>query len=121
VDLCLDIGAFSIDIKVEGSHFEGRKSLSSDSLPDISETYDAEYMATGITAQGSGIKMASCEAGWVAGCCCAPRELAECGENSKESEVSNRLSASGSRVAVDDTLIVLENHYTMLIVLFWTT
>lgn len=78
-------------------------------------------MAAGVTAQGSGIEMASSKAGWVTGCCGAPRELAEGGQDAKESEVCNRLGAGGSRVAVDDALRVLESDYTMLIALFRTT
>lgn len=75
-------------------------------------------MAAGVTAQGSGIEMASCKAGWVTGCSGAPRELAEGGQDAKEGEVCNRLSAGSSRVAVDDALGVLESDYAMLIARF---
>lgn len=121
MDLCLNFAAFSVDIIIEDPHLKRRKCLSSDGLPNIAEAYDGENMAAGVTAQGSGIEMAPRKAGWVAGCGCAPRELAEGGEDAEKSEVCNGLGAGGSRVAVDDALRVLESDYTMPTALFSTT
>lgn len=121
VDLCLNLATFLLDIKIEDPHFKRRKSFRSDSLTDVAETYYAKNMAAGVTAQGSGIEMASRKAGWVTGCCGAPRELAEGGEDAEESEVCHRLGAGGSGVAVDNALRVLESDYTMLTALLCTT